>query len=63
MRADLLYNYLSKRFHRENGATMYSVLNHLKDIYVGIIEDGYVPNDAYLNLAAYVLYAGFLMEE
>lgn len=46
-----------------NGATMYSVLNHLKDIYVGIIEDGYVPNDAYLNLAAYVLYAGFLMEE
>lgn len=46
-----------------NETTMYSVLNHLTDIYVGIIRDGYVPNDAYLNLAAYVLYAGFLMEE
>lgn len=46
-----------------NETTMYSVLNHLTDIYVGIIENGYVPNDAYLDLAAYVLYAGFLMEE
>lgn len=46
-----------------NETTMYSVLNHLTDIYVGIIENGYVSNDAYLNLAAYVLYAGFLMEE
>lgn len=46
-----------------NETTMYSVLNNLKDIYVGIIENGYIPNDAYLNLAAYVLYAGYLMDD
>ena len=46
-----------------NNVTMYSIINNLKYIYVNIIEDGYVTEDAYLNLASYVLYAGFLMEE
>ena len=46
-----------------NNVTMYSIINSLKDLYVRIIEDGYVTEDAYLNLASYVLYAGFLMED
>jgi hypothetical protein len=46
-----------------NSATMYSIINKLKDMYINIIEDGYVSDDTYINLAAFVLYSGFLMED
>ena len=46
-----------------NNVTMYSIINNLKDVYVTIVEDGYVSEDTYLKLASYVLYTGFLMED
>jgi transposase len=43
--------------------SMYAVFNRLKDTYIDIIKNGYMSNDSYLELAAYVIYAGLLMEE
>ena len=41
----------------------YSIINKLKDVYIGIIKDGQVNDDIYLDLASFVLYVGFLAEE
>ena len=43
--------------------SMYAIFNRLKDTYIDIIKNGYISNDSYLELAAYIIYAGFLMEE
>ena len=43
--------------------TMFSVINKLKDMYIDIIQNGYVSDETYLDLAAVVLYSGFVMED
>lgn len=43
--------------------TMYALINNLKDVYFDIIEDGYVSDDTYIDLASFVLYAGFIVED
>lgn len=47
----------------DDRVSMYAVFNRLKDVYIDIIKSGYMSNESYLELAAYVIYAGFLMEE
>lgn len=62
---DSILNRLTERIETldaENG-TMFSVINKLKDMYVDIIKNGYVSDETYLDLAAIVLYSGFVMEE
>ena len=62
---DSILNRLTERIETldsENG-TMFSVINKLKDMYVDIIKDGYVSSDTYIDLAAIVLYSGFVMED
>ena len=62
---DSILNRLTERIETldsENG-TMFSVINKLKDMYVDIIKDGYVSDETYLDLAAIVLYSGFVMED
>lgn len=62
---DSILNRLTERIETldsENG-TMFSVINKLKDMYVDIIKNGYVSDETYLDLAAIVLYSGFVMED
>ena len=62
---DSILNELTERVEtmdKEN-VTMFSVINKLKDMYIDIIQNGYVSDETYLDLAAVVLYSGFVMED
>ena len=62
---DSILNELTERVEmmdKEN-VTMFSVVNKLKDMYIDIIQNGYVSESTYLDLAAVVLYTGFVMED
>lgn len=62
---DSILNKLTERVEsmdKEN-VTMFSVINKLKDMYIDIIQNGYVSESTYLDLAAVVLYTGFVMED
>lgn len=62
---DSILNELTERVEtmdKEN-VTMFSVINKLKDMYIDIIQNGYVSESTYLDLAAVVLYTGFVVED
>ena len=62
---DSILNKLTTRIEEFDmeGVTMFSIINKLKDMYIDIIQDGYVSEETYLDLAAVVLYSGFMMED
>lgn len=61
---DSILNKLTERleFLENENITMFSLINKLKDMYIDIIQNGYVSDETYLDLAAVVLYTGFVME-
>ena len=62
---DSILNKLATRVEEfdTEGVTMFSVINKLKDMYIDIIQNGYVSDETYLDIAAVVLYSGFVMED
>jgi hypothetical protein len=41
----------------------YALINKLKDLYVNIVKNGIMSEDVYLDVASFVLYAGFILDE
>ena len=62
---DSILNKLTERVELldAESVTTFSVINKLKDMYIDIIQNGYVSDETYLDLAAVVLYSGFVMED
>lgn len=60
-----ILNRLSKKVESidDEKITPYSIINEIKDIYMSFVKNGYIDEDEYIKLAAYILYAGFVMEK